>query len=299
MTSQADQRGLSRVVGSHRSARGDQAVDGRDVDHRPVLAGEQQRCRQTAQVQHRDQVDLNDGFQLAERLIFQRAVIAHPSVVDQDVEPAEAICYRGGHRLPVCSRSDITGHRDRIELTGQLAQDGPPAGRLSRHRRPLAQHPREPLAQARRGPCDQSHPACKKPAARIHTVIVPAQACLSSASTNLTGDGPKTRTRRSVPPGCSEHFIERRRIADDPAPSVAVCESRSVIWAAHRLTIWIRLDPSGRRPNLRWRIASDRTGRSERQGHWRRLGGRATWAVGQPPSGQTRVRGQARPVLRP
>ncbi len=51
--------------------------------------------------------------------LVQRAVIADPGIVDQNVEPAEAICYRRSHRLPVRCRGDITGHRDGIELTGQ------------------------------------------------------------------------------------------------------------------------------------------------------------------------------------
>ena len=63
----------------------DQPVDGRDVDHRPVITGEQQRRHQTAQIQHRNQVDLNDPLQFAQRLIFQRAVVADTGVVDQDV----------------------------------------------------------------------------------------------------------------------------------------------------------------------------------------------------------------------
>lgn len=90
MTGKADQRCLGRVVGSHRPARCDQAADGRDIDHRPVITGEQQRCHQTAQIQNRNEVHLNDRIQFVERLIFQRAVIADTCVVDQDVQPTEA-----------------------------------------------------------------------------------------------------------------------------------------------------------------------------------------------------------------
>jgi hypothetical protein len=70
---------------------------------------------------------------------------------------------------------------------------------------------------------DQSHPAGKQLASRLHPVIVPAQARLSLASANLTGDVPKTRTRLSAPPGRSELVIDRRRLVGEMSP----CTKRS------------------------------------------------------------------------
>ena len=85
-------------------------------------------------------------LQLAERLIFQRAVVAHPGVVDQDVEPAETISHGCGHRLPMRRGSYIPGHRDHIEPRGQLLKAVCPPGRDHDIGARLAQHLREPPA---------------------------------------------------------------------------------------------------------------------------------------------------------
>ena len=81
-------------------------------------------------------------------LIFQRAVIARPGVVDQDVESAESLGYLGGQGLPVCWRSDVAGHCDRVELTGQLLQAVRAPGRHHNIGACFGQHPCKPLPQA-------------------------------------------------------------------------------------------------------------------------------------------------------
>ena len=160
---EGDQTALRRVVPRHPRTRADHAEDRRDVDHGCPGAAEQQRPGEPAQVDDRDEVEVDDPGDVAQGLVLQGPVVADAGAVDQHVEVSVPVPDgvdegRPERGVAQVARDDQrgAGHRGRPapQPVGAAAgeHDLGPRG---------AQRARDPRAQAGRGAGDEGGAACQ------------------------------------------------------------------------------------------------------------------------------------------